>query len=42
MLSKKDLALRICDLEMNIEYILERLDEIEKVTKKGKKNETKK
>lgn len=30
MLSKKDLALRICDLEMNIEYILDRLDEIEK------------
>lgn len=39
MLSKKDLVLRICDLEMNIEYILDRLEKLEKA-KKGKKNET--
>lgn len=46
MVTKKELALRVCDLEDNLEYVLQHLDDIEKKVKKlmpkKVKNETKK
>lgn len=40
MISKRELAIRICDLEAEVEYILEILDSKtkKKTTKKAKKN----
>ena len=46
MITKKELSLRICDLEDNLEYVLQHLDDLEKkikkLTPKKGKNETKK
>ncbi|MBO7716696.1 MAG: hypothetical protein J6S85_24230 [Methanobrevibacter sp.] len=45
MITKKELSLRICDLENNLEYVLQHLDDLERKVKKlrpkkEKKNET--
>ena len=46
MITKKELSLRICDLEDNLEYVLQHLDDLEKKIKKlmskKVKNEVKK
>lgn len=45
MITKKELSLRICDLEDNVEYVLQHIEELEKNVKKlgkVKKSEVKK